>query len=136
MSGIRQLTVLQPQDCACEGGTLDKLIHPAILVVLAKTPLHGYRLAERIGKMPIFGGQQPDVSGIYRFLKIMESQGLVTASWTVGQRGPAKKSYQITRAGEMCLTRWIRTLEHHRRGLTELLRAARVATGSRKASAE
>ena len=52
-------------DCPCSGGTLDKLIQPAVLIVLAEGPLHGYRLAERIGTMPTLGGQKPDVSGVY-----------------------------------------------------------------------
>ena len=134
MSAIRQLPVLQPQECACEGGTLDKLIQPAILVVLGKGPLHGYRLAERIGRMPMFRGQQPDVSGIYRFLKTMEAQGMVAASWNLAERGPAKKSYQLTREGELCLGRWIKTLEQHRHGLNVLLRTARTVAAGRKAT--
>ena len=53
--------------CPCDGKTLDRLIQPAILVVLADGPLHGYRLVERIGKLPGFSGQKPDASGVYRF---------------------------------------------------------------------
>jgi PadR family transcriptional regulator, regulatory protein PadR len=131
MSISRTLPILESRECACEGGSLDKLIQPAILVVLSKGPLHGYRLAEQIGQSPMFGGQKPDVSGIYRFLKAMERQGMVEASWDLAKRGPAKKSYQITSAGQLCLERWINTLEHHRRGITELLRAARAAVGPR-----
>jgi DNA-binding PadR family transcriptional regulator len=129
MSNIRTLPIIEARECACEGGSLDKLIQPAILVVLAKGPLHGYRLAEQIGQMPMFGGQKPDVSGIYRFLKTMEKQGMVDASWDRTKRGPAKKSYQLTSAGQICLARWIKTLEQHRRGITKLLRAARTAVG-------
>jgi DNA-binding PadR family transcriptional regulator len=136
MSASEILPVLQPAECACEGGTLDKLIQPAILVVLGKGPLHGYRLAELIGRMRMFGGQKPDVSGIYRFLKVMEAQGYVSASWSVGTRGPAKKTYQLTQAGEHCLKRWIETLEEHRRGLNYLLRAARTVTGSQQTRAQ
>lgn len=132
MSIIRALPVIEPRECACEGGSLDKLIQPAILVVLAQGPLHGYRLAEQIGQSPMFGGQKPDVSGIYRFLKTMEKQGMVESSWDVAKSGPAKKSYQITNAGERCLERWIKTLEHHRQGITELLRAARTVVKPRK----
>lgn len=132
MSIISTLPVIASGDCACEGGSLDKLIQPAILVMLAKGPLHGYRLAEQIGQTPMFGGHKPDVSGIYRFLKTMEKQGMVEATWDLAERGPAKKSYQITAAGQHCLERWITTLEQHRRGITELLRAARGAVGSGK----
>jgi len=111
--------------CPCEGQTLDRLIQPAILVVLAGGPLHGYRLVERIGKMPGFSGHKPDASGVYRFLKTMERKELVCASWSISENGPAKKSYQITPAGRQCLQRWIRTLDNYRRGITGLLGAAR-----------
>ena len=117
--------------CPCEGGTLDRLIQPAILVVLAGGPLHGYRLVERIGKMPGFSGQKPDASGVYRFLKAMERKGLVCSAWNISENGPAKKSYQITSAGRQCLRRWIRTLENYRRGITGLLGAARKANLNR-----
>ena len=85
--------------CPCEGGTLDRLIQPAILVVLAQGPLHGYRLAERISEIPGLVRQKPDVSGVYRFLGLMERKELVVASWDVSSSGPARKSYQITPAG-------------------------------------
>lgn len=113
--------------CPCAGGTLDKLIQPAILVVLAEGPLHGYRLAERIGAMPGFAGDKPDVSGVYRFLKAMERKGLVLSSWDLSETGPARKTYQTTPKGHRCLRRWIKTLQEYREGIAALLRAARKA---------
>jgi DNA-binding PadR family transcriptional regulator len=112
-------------ECPCAGGTLDKLIQPAILVVLTDGPLHGYRLAERIGKMSAFRGHKPDTSGVYRFLKSMERGGLVASSWDTSQSGPARKSYEITPAGECCLGQWIKTLETYRKGISLLVRSAR-----------
>ncbi len=113
--------------CPCAGGTLDKLIQPAILVILSGGPLHGYRLVERLGTQRILAGQKPDASGVYRFLKAMEGKGLVTSSWDTSQSGPAKRVYQITASGESCLRQWIATLEAYRDGVTHLLRAARKA---------
>jgi len=111
--------------CPCEGNTLDKLIQPAILAVLAEAPLHGYKIAERLGEMPICGGRKPDVSGIYRFLKWMEKNGYVVSSWDLSDTGPAKKSFRITPAGEDCLARWIETLERYRNQINALLKTAR-----------
>ena len=54
-------------DCPCLGGTLDKLIQPAILAALSHGPLHGYKLAERINEMTGCCAGKPDLSGIYRF---------------------------------------------------------------------
>jgi DNA-binding PadR family transcriptional regulator len=107
--------------------TLDKLIQPALLAVLAEGPLHGYGLAERIGSLPGLSGEKPDVSGVYRFLKTMERKGLVVSTWDTSAAGPAKKTYQITAQGRRCLCRWVRTLEQYRRGITALLHTARRA---------
>lgn len=114
-------------ECSCNGGTLDRLIQPAILVVLAAGPLHGYRLVERIGELPGFTGRKPDASGVYRFLKAMERKRLVAAAWDVSESGPAKKAYQLTSSGSQCLHRWVRTLENYRREISALLGAARKA---------
>ena len=114
-------------ECPCVGGTLDKLIQPAILVVLSGGSLHGYRLVERLSEMPMLGGNKPDASGVYRFLKTMEKNGLVVSSWDTSQSGPAKRVYQMTTAGESCLRQWIKTLEEYRDGITLLLKAARKA---------
>jgi len=113
--------------CPCSGGTLDKLLQPAILSVLAEGPAHGYGIAEKISEMPRFIGEKPDVSGIYRFLKNMESKGLVVSSWDTPGQGHAKRLYQITPSGEGCLAQWIETLEGYLTTITALLDAARAA---------
>jgi DNA-binding PadR family transcriptional regulator len=109
------------------GGTLDKLVQPAILAVLAEGPIHGYRLVERIGATPSFAGQKPDVSGVYRLLKAMEGRGLVTFTWDTSEAGPAKRTYQLTPKGQQCLHSWVHTLEDYREKVTSLLKAARAA---------
>jgi len=127
MSSTRTSLKLDLTACPCAGRTLDKLIQPAILVVLAEGPLHGYRLAERIGALPGLAGGKPDVSGIYRFLKSMQRKGLVVSSWDLSESGPAKKSYQLTPTGRRCLRQWIATLEAYRDGIGVLLKLARKA---------
>ena len=117
--------MLDLDTCPCSGGTLDRLVQPAILVILMDGPLHGYRVAERIGEMPGFACPKPDMSGVYRFLKAMEGKGLLVSSWDVSDGGPAKRIYQITESGEACLRKWIKTLEEYRKGITDLLRLAR-----------
>lgn len=116
-------------NCPCKGVTLDRLIQPAVLLVLTEGPLHGYRLAERLGEMPSFSGQKPDVSGIYRYLKWMEQRGLVVSSWDLSESGPARRCYEITDTGRDCFDQWVNTLKAYRQGITELLRAARKVTG-------
>jgi poly-beta-hydroxybutyrate-responsive repressor len=113
--------------CPCGGVTLDKLIQPAILAVLAEGPLHGYKLVERIGAGPIFHGRNPDSSGVYRALRTMERKGHVTSTWDLSAKGPARKSYELTAAGRCCLTHWIESLDAYRQRINVFLKAARKA---------
>jgi PadR family transcriptional regulator, regulatory protein PadR len=115
-------------DCPCSGATLDKLVQPAILAALTEGAIHGYRLAERINEMAGRFGEKPDVSGIYRFLKRMETTGLVTSSWETGAKGHAKRLFELTADGRACLARWTTTLETYLEAITALLKAAKAAT--------
>ncbi len=113
--------------CSCSGATLDKLVQPAILVALTGGPIHGYRLAQQIDDTAGRGGDKPDVSGIYRCLKKMEVAGLVVSTWEAGDKGHAKRLYQITGAGRACLARWTSTLENYLESIARLLNGAKAA---------
>jgi DNA-binding PadR family transcriptional regulator len=104
---------------------LDRLVQPSVLTVLAKGPIHGYRIAERLREMGVCCGRAPDMAGIYRTLQWMQQKGLVLSSWETAERGPAKKTYELTPAGRECLARWIETLEEYRTGINALIRSAR-----------
>ncbi|MFZ5831800.1 MAG: PadR family transcriptional regulator [Planctomycetota bacterium] len=119
--------MLDLSTCPCAGNTLDRLVQPAILTLLAGGPLHGYLLAAQMAERFTIGDQKPDMSGVYRFLKSMEEKGLVASSWDLSHGGPARKCYEITADGRHCLAQWIETLERYRDGINCLLRAARSA---------
>ena len=114
-------------DCPCSGGTLDKLLQPAILTALAQGDLHGYRIVRQVASLPIFKGRPPDVSGVYRSLRLMEARKLVVASWNVSERGPAKRLYTLTAAGRQCLRRWQETLRAYQEAIGSLLAATKKA---------
>lgn len=114
--------------CPCEGNNLDKLIHPAILTVLAQEDLYGYKIVQRIAETPMFNGQKPDGTGVYRSLKSMEKQGYVISYWNLADIGPAKRIYKITRAGEECLLHWIETLKDYRDTIGKMLEEAQKVT--------
>ncbi|AFM23603.1 PadR family transcriptional regulator [Desulfomonile tiedjei] len=111
--------------CPCAGINLDKLVQPTILALLAREDLHGYGLVQKITEYPMFAGDKPDPTGVYRFLKILEQRGLVTAEWELADSGPPKKVYKITAEGIECLERWIVTLDEYRRSIDTLLSGAR-----------
>lgn len=119
-------------DCPCVGGTLDKLIQPAILAALSHGPLHGYKVAERINEMSSCSAGKPDLSGIYRFLKAMESRRLVVSSWDTPEKGHARRLFQITPEGETCLAKWSETLEAYQATLSALLQQVRDAVSRKR----
>lgn len=107
--------------CACEGGTLDRLIQPTVMALLATGPQHGYSLVERLTTSPMMKGSKPDDTGVYRLLKALDKQGMVTSRLAESDRGPGKRIYQLTACGRTCLARWLATLEAYRQDIGDLL---------------
>ena len=129
MSSMRRTQLVDLGHCPCAGATLDKLVQPAVLAVLADGPLHGYALVQRLATMPVLGGREPDAAGVYRTLRSLASRGLVDSSWDVSGTGPAKRLYRLTASGRQCLATWAGTLEQYRKAVGQLLRAVRKAAG-------
>lgn len=126
MPAKRALPTVKLDNCPCAGVTLDRLVQPAIVTILARGPLHGYRIVQRIAELE---GHRPDPTGVYRSLRAMEKRGLVVSAWDTSATGPAKRSSVLTEAGEQCLARWIEALRRHRRAIGRLLVDARRASG-------
>lgn len=109
------------ESCPCRGVTLERLVRPAVMMILARGDQYGYRIVQQLAEMPIFGGQKPNTAGVYRCLKLLEQEGSVSSSWDVTGRGPAKRQYTLTPAGEQCLATWMLTLTQYRQALDDLL---------------
>ena len=114
------------KDCPCVGGNLDKFIQPAVLAVLSEGPLHGYRILQHLGAIPMFESCPPDTAGVYRVLKAMQGRGLVTSAWDVSASGPAKRRFDLTAAGRQCLGLWAQTLADYHRRIGRMIRLLRT----------
>ncbi|HOF87045.1 MAG TPA: helix-turn-helix transcriptional regulator [Armatimonadota bacterium] len=108
-------------ECPCTGKTLERLVRPAVLLMLAREPMHGFKIVRQLAAMPMFDGQQPNAAGVYRALKIMAEEGLVTPEWALSASGPAKRLYTLTARGEHCLASWLITLHDYRQSIDALL---------------
>ena len=76
-------------------------IGPLLLLLLAEEPDHGYQLTERLTS---FGFDKNRASTLYRELRRLEEEGLVTSHWDASQtRGPARRVYGLTRDGRRAL---------------------------------
>lgn len=107
-------------ECPCSGKTLARLLNPAVLLCLARGAAHGYALLEQLAELKMFAGREPDHAGVYRALKQMESQGIVSSEWDHGVV-PARRVFSLTETGAACLEHWGQTLHRYREAIDELL---------------
>lgn len=109
-------------ECGQLGKSLSHLTQPSILAVLAKSdkPVHGYLIIQEMANGPMFGGNAPDPTGIYRILKQMENNGYVESEWDTSESGPAKRCYSMTDEGRACLRRWIDALACYSASIQDL----------------
>lgn len=106
--------------CSCMGKSLDHFLQPTILMILNKEEMHGFLLLQKISETPLFASNYPDPSGLYRYLKKMEQQGLLTSREEHQQDFPSKRIYTITETGRHCMENWADTLSAYVTQLNEL----------------
>jgi PadR family transcriptional regulator PadR len=88
---------------------VERFIEPALLLLLRERPMHGYELIERLPE--IAGGEtRVDVGNLYRVLRALEEEGIVSSEWSADLPGPAKRTYELTVEGRRLLDRWAESL--------------------------
>lgn len=97
--------------CRCDGGQPKNFARPCLLLLLAEAPAHGYELMDRLKP---FGFDVADPPSIYRTLRHLEDEKLLTSWWDTSNRGPARRIYAITPDGLDLLAAWSRHLEQSR----------------------
>ncbi len=101
------------------GGALPRhYLKPCLLLLLAEGPSHGYDLLEQVRKLGI-GGAEP--GGLYRYLRSMEKEELVSSWWEPSQAGPARRTYILTDRGKRALENSVASLREVREILVSLL---------------
>lgn len=102
-----------------EGGLPKNFIRPALLLLLKEGGGHGYDLLEKLAEL---GLPDSDPGGLYRTLRWMEKEGLVTSWWVTSEVGPPRRSYHLTPEGEDWLHAWAGALRESRRKVSNFLR--------------
>ena len=75
----------------------------AILSLIAEQPRHGYQIDQVIQARGMREWTEVGFSSIYYLLKKLEGQGLIEGRLQEAERGPARKVYAATPAGERAL---------------------------------
>lgn len=99
---------------------------PAILLLLAEEPRHGYGLAKGLHGLQVGRVDRPSV---YRALAQLEADGLIGSSPETSLAGQGRRVYSLTEQGEHVLRRWMGVIKQERDGLDRVLRRY-VATGT------
>ena len=88
---------------------IERFVEPALLLLLRERPRHGYELLELV---PEIARQERrvDLGNLYRALRALEEEGVVTSEWESGQPGPARRTYALTDAGRRLLDDWAAAL--------------------------
>jgi PadR family transcriptional regulator, regulatory protein PadR len=84
----------------------ERYIQPSLLMALKSKPSYGYELIQEICQFGFVEGQAPP-GMIYRHLRDLEENGLVSSEWETAGAGPAKRVYQLTAEGDEILSFWI-----------------------------
>jgi PadR family transcriptional regulator PadR len=82
--------------------------------------MHGYELIERL---PEVAGAESrvDVGNLYRLLRGLEDEGVVTSEWSAELPGPAKRTYELTDEVRLLLDRWAESLRDAQGVLSKFL---------------
>ena len=101
------------------GGIPNNWLVPAALLLLRDVSSYGYDLMKALTR---FGFAMMNPGPLYRMLRQMEKDGLVSSSWDTSGQGPARRLYSITEAGEAYLRLWAGSLGQYRRMMDLFLR--------------
>jgi PadR family transcriptional regulator, regulatory protein PadR len=82
-------------------------LQPFLLLALEQWQSHGYELIQR---MTAFGFEALDRGSVYRILRQLEKDGLVSSGWDTSKEGPARRLYSLTDAGRAYLNVWAASL--------------------------
>ena len=77
------------------------------MLLLRERPAHGYELLEQL---PELTGERVDMGNLYRFLRVLEHEGLVRSEWDDEAPGPSKRIYELTDEGRALLGQWAAAL--------------------------
>ena len=101
------------------GGMPNNWLVPAVLLLLRDVSSYGYDLMKALTR---FGFAMMNPGPLYRMLRQMEKDGLVSSSWDTSGQGPARRLYSLTEAGEAYLRLWAGSLGQYRRMMDRLFR--------------
>jgi DNA-binding PadR family transcriptional regulator len=106
----------------CDGKNqkMERLLEICLLLLLFEREGYGYGLVEQLSSFG-FGGDDLNVGPLYRSLRKMEDQDLVSSVWEEASQGPKRRVYTITEKGKLELHSWIPILKQRKARIEQLI---------------
>ncbi|MDF1817991.1 MAG: helix-turn-helix transcriptional regulator [Immundisolibacteraceae bacterium] len=89
-----------------------------LLALLKNWSGYGYELAKKLEEA---GYGEYNSGTLYRTLRQMEKNGLISSLWDTSSDGPARRIYSVTSVGSSFLTNWIDMVEMHKNALVSFM---------------
>ena len=111
------------ESCNCHdsGPQIRGFLIPCLLLQLEKESSHGYQLIERLGRLNYLNNNS-DAGVIYRHLRKLELEEMVTSKLEGGGGGPARKIYTISEKGRDSLLTWNAGLKNLKQSVDGILK--------------
>lgn len=107
-------------------GKQERFIQPSILMSLFLNSSYGYEIIQTIQQFGFIEGQAPP-GMIYRHLRQLEEDGLVSSEWKTEGSGPARRVYRLTAEGKDVLEIWVDYISQQQQKLAEFVERYRSA---------
>jgi DNA-binding PadR family transcriptional regulator len=111
-------TQAQPPRCQFNLAPPRHFLYPAVLLLLAEEPRHGYRL---VGPLQQLGFGPIDRPSVYRALADLAVDGLLESWDAPSTAGSGRHVYGVTEAGRSALTSWMAIMAQQQRNLARIV---------------
>lgn len=98
---------------------IERFVEPALLLLLSEGASHGYELAEQLADL--LQVERVDYGNLYRMLRSLEAEEVVTSEWNDELPGRSKRTYELTANGEQLLDAWVASLRTANESITAFL---------------
>jgi PadR family transcriptional regulator PadR len=98
---------------------VERFGEPAVLLLLHERPAHGYDLLDPLATLT--GEKRADMGNLYRALRALEDESIVSSEWRDDLPGPSKRVYELTEAGRGLLDQWAEALRDARQEIDGFL---------------
>jgi PadR family transcriptional regulator PadR len=102
-------------------GKQERYLQASLLLGLLHKASYGYELIQNIQRYGFIEGDPPP-GMVYRHLRQLEEDGLVSSRWETGGTGPAKRMYNITDDGGEVLEIWIGYMKRQSKKLNDFIK--------------